>query len=264
MKTGAIGILASSLGGLSVVRELKRVLPGESLVYYSDTCRAPYGERSSETVYRCAIEGIRFLLSKRVKLIISAGCTLSAVAAKAGESLSVPYIGLLEPCAAMLGDALRVGFIGSDAAVRSSAFERAAHALSPAYAVTSVGGSLLSACAGSFITEAGDPVLRAVAERVLSPFKESPPDALVLGCPLHDPLRGAVTGYIGGEVRIISASEAVAQSAAALLTERDIGNYPSEAVSYRYYVTDPSPRLSETSRMLLGEDISRDVEVIEG
>ena len=100
MDQRAIGVFDSGLGGLSAVRHLQNLLPGENIVYFGDTGRVPYGTRSRDTIRRYTKEDCALLLEHDVKFIIAACGTVSSVAADMLESLPVPAIGVVTPTAA--------------------------------------------------------------------------------------------------------------------------------------------------------------------
>ena len=130
-----IGVFDSGVGGLSVVRELCRLLPGEDIVYFGDVGRVPYGTRSREVIYRYASEDLRFLRDRGVKLIVAACGTASSVIDSAlTDRLPMPYTGVIEPTARAAAAATRnktVGIIGTDATIRSGSFVRALQAIDP-------------------------------------------------------------------------------------------------------------------------------------
>src|SRR4051812_45916440 len=96
--TGAIGVFDSGVGGLTVVRALRRALPGEDVVYLGDTARVPYGSKSPRTVERYSLACLKFLLDRNVKLVLIACNTASATALPAlREASPVPVIGAVEP-----------------------------------------------------------------------------------------------------------------------------------------------------------------------
>src|SRR5215211_5720273 len=118
-----IGIFDSGIGGLTVVRQIHRVLPNESLVYLGDTARVPYGSKSPSTVVRFAGEDTQFLLQQNVKAVVVACNTVSAWALPTLEKrFDVPVFGVIVPgaCAALEKTRNeRIGVIGTSATVRS-------------------------------------------------------------------------------------------------------------------------------------------------
>ena len=121
-----VGVFDSGLGGLTAVRELRRILPGEDIVYFGDTGRVPYGTRSRDTIVEYARQDIAFLLSKGVKAVIAAcGTVSSTLPAAVAGSLPVPYMGVVESAAkaAVLATGTgRIGLIGTPATVASGSY----------------------------------------------------------------------------------------------------------------------------------------------
>ena len=108
-----IGVFDSGLGGLTAVRELRRVLPGETIVYFGDTGRVPYGSRSRDTIIQYAKQDIAFLLSQNVKYIMAACGTVSSILpAEVSGRLPVPYTGVLEAAARAAAKATCIRRIG--------------------------------------------------------------------------------------------------------------------------------------------------------
>ena len=134
-----IGVFDSGLGGLTAVRELARIMPDEDLVYFGDTGRVPYGSRSGETIINYAKQDVAFLNTFDPKAIVIACGTVSTTALDILQRESaIPIFGVVEPAAraaARLTQNGRVGLIGTEASIRSGAYERALSALSPARAV---------------------------------------------------------------------------------------------------------------------------------
>ena len=139
MDQRAIGVFDSGLGGLSAVRHLQNLLPGENIVYFGDTGRVPYGTRSRETIRRYTEEDCRLLLNRNVKFIIAACGTVSSVAADILDDLPVPAIGVVSPTAQAAAAATknkRVGILGTAATIRSASFEKALLSIDPTIQVT--------------------------------------------------------------------------------------------------------------------------------
>ena len=135
MPERSIGVFDSGVGGLTVLRALRQQIPGESLVYLGDTARVPYGTKSSPTVLRYAHEAARFLLAQRVKLMVVACNTASAVAVDdLAMRYRVPVIGVIEPGARRALEVTRngrVGVVGTEGTVRSGAYERVLREIRP-------------------------------------------------------------------------------------------------------------------------------------
>lgn len=123
-----IGVFDSGIGGLSVVRELRRLLPDEDIIYFGDTARVPYGTKSKETIIKFSFENARFLISRSVKIIVIACHSSTSVALEdLTKEIDLPVIGVIEPSAkaALSTDkSHKVGVIGTHATILSGAYER--------------------------------------------------------------------------------------------------------------------------------------------
>ena len=135
MDQRAIGVFDSGLGGLTTVRELRRLLPEEHIIYFGDTGRVPYGSRGREIIRKYAVQDIRFLRRFDVKIIIAAcGTVSSVITPEIVESAGVPFSGVVLPaaqaaCAASTNG--RIGVIGTAATLRSGAYGRAIRGIRP-------------------------------------------------------------------------------------------------------------------------------------
>ena len=128
MDNRPIGVFDSGLGGLTAVKQLEQVLPGESLVYFGDTGRVPYGSRGKDTILRYARQDMDFLLAQNVKAVLAACGTVSSVARSVGEALSVPYIDVIGPSARAAAAATKngkIGVIGTAATIASDSYRSA-------------------------------------------------------------------------------------------------------------------------------------------
>jgi glutamate racemase len=257
-------VFDSGVGGLTVVRALRAVLPGEDIIYLGDMARLPYGNKSPRTVERYSLGCQRFLLDRGVKLILVACNTVSATALPALAAASpVPVIGAVEPGAQRARAATRrghIGVIGTLATVRSSAYVKAIAALDPGAVVTTAACPLLVPLAEEGWTD--DDIARLVAARYLGPLFAAAPqiDTLVLGC-THYPLLRDVLGRVAREfaqhdITVVDSATAMAEAARDAL--RGLGSVPggdnrrSEPGRLDCFATDTS-RLDELAPRFLGE-----------
>ena len=124
----AIGIFDSGIGGLTVLREIKRILPREDIIYFGDTARVPYGTKSKATVVKFAIQDADFLVNLKVKIIVVACNTASSLSLQAlKRRYDIPVIGVIEPGAqkaVSITKSMRVGVIGTKATMSSGVYER--------------------------------------------------------------------------------------------------------------------------------------------
>lgn len=263
MKNDAIGVFDSGLGGLTCVRELRRVLPNESIIYFGDTGRVPYGNRSAETIHKYALEDVRFLLGKRVKMVVAACGTVSSVAGDAGDGLSVPFTGVVVPAAKAAVAATRngrIGVIGTAATVASGSYVKEIARQSPGAQVFAQACSLFVPLVENGFIDASDILVKETVRRYLEPLKNQDIDTLILGCTHYPILRDAVAYYMGERVTLIDSGAAAANYVRELLEKQDMLAYDSNEAKYRYYVTDAPQGFTSVASLLLGEDISDKVE----
>jgi len=258
-----IGVFDSGVGGLTVVRALRRVLPGEDVVYLGDTARVPYGNKSPRTVERYSLACQQFLLDRRVKLVLIACNTASANALPALEAASpVPVIGAVDPGAASALAATRnrrIGVIGTLGTIRSGAYAKAIGARDPSATLSQLACPLFVPLAEEGWTDETDDVAALVARRYLAQLFERDPqiDTLVLGC-THYPILRDVLGRVandlaGHDVAIVDSATAMAEAAREALGTG--ANRRSTAGRLDCYATDTS-RLEEVAPRFLGEPLT--------
>ncbi len=217
-----IGVFDSGLGGLTVVRAIMDTLPGESIVYFGDTARYPYGPRPLEETRGFAVEIARHLVGQDVKLVVVACNTATAAAFDdVAEAVPVPVVGVIEPAVRAATRATRngrVGLIATEATVRSRAYERALLALDPDRTV-----ELIPQACPRFVefVERGDTTsdeVLAAARSYLALLGVAGVDTLILGCTHYPLLRGAIQHVMGEDVLLLSSAEETASAVYEALT----------------------------------------------
>jgi glutamate racemase len=258
-----IGVFDSGVGGLTVVRALRAVLPGEDIVYLGDTARVPYGNKSPRTVERYSLGCQQFLLDRDVKLVLIACNTASATALPALTAASpVPVIGAVEPGATSALAATEnrhIGVIGTLGTVRSSAYAKAIAARDPSAKLTALACPLLVPLAEEGWTDEQDPGAILVARRYLAELfaRDREIDTLVLGC-THYPLLRGVLARIAGElvgrpITVVDSASAMADAAREALGS-DV-NRRTASGRLDCFATDTS-RLDELAPRFLGEPLT--------
>jgi glutamate racemase len=253
----AIGVFDSGVGGLTVLRELRSQIPDESLVYLGDTARVPYGTKSPPTVLRYAHEAARFLLAQRVKLLVVACNTASAVALDdLAERYQVPVIGVIEPGARRALEVTRngrVGVIGTEGTVRSGAYERALRAVRQDVVVFAAACPLFVPLAEE--GWASHDIARLAAREYLAPLLDQGIDTLVLGCTHYPLLKETLQSVAGPDVRLVDSARETAKAVAHTLTERHLLSHATLASSPCYFVTDIPDRFERVGGSFLGEQL---------
>lgn len=248
-----IGVFDSGIGGLTVYAAIKRVLPGESIVYLGDTARVPYGTKSDETVVSYALEDAAFLEERGVKAVVVACNTASALALPAlCERCSVPVIGVVEPGArAALAASVsrRVGIVGTEATVASGAYERELRKRDASVRPTAAACSLFVPLVEEGWTDGDIP--RAVASRYLKGLSDECIDTLILGCTHYPLLKGVIGQVMGDDVVLVDSGEATAKELERLLVEEGLGADSSADIVDRIFVTDVPTRFEEVAHRFL-------------
>jgi glutamate racemase len=256
-----VGVFDSGIGGLTVLRQLRRALPRESFLYLGDTARVPYGNRSEHTVVRYARMACSFLTGRGVKALIVACNTVSAVALDMLRvEFDIPVLGVIDPparAACRLRPAGRIGVLGTRRTVTSGAYERAVKRADSRCEVSSAPAPLFVPLAEEGWLEGEVPAL--VARQYLAPLVERSIDALVLGCthyPLLIPvLASELASLSTKQVPIIDSAGSVADEAAQFLGERGLHRPEEHPTGLRFHVTDNPETFARVGRRFLGDDL---------
>lgn len=248
-----IGVFDSGLGGLSVVKHLERLVPGQDIVYFGDTGRVPYGSRSPETIEKYARQDIKFLLSQNASCIIAACGTVSSVAPDVGKGLKIPYIEVVTPAAkAAMGATSngKIGVIGTSATVVSKAYTKTLLSQSPELEVFEISCPLLVPIVEEGWISPDDEITSGVVRRYLQPFLSFGIDTLILGCTHYPLLKDTISKVVGKNITLIDTGYEAAKAAAEL-----VGDRPGEKGARLYYVSDKVDGFLRISQMFLGHSI---------
>lgn len=246
-----IGVFDSGVGGLTVVRALRDRLPGESILYLGDTARLPYGTKSPTTVLRYTRTNLDFLARRRVKAVVVACNTASALAVPHLEA-GVPVWDVITPGAerAAAASAGRVGVIATESTVRSDAYAAAVRRIRPGLEVVSRACPLFVPLVEEGWTD--DEVAEAVARRYLEPLLAARIDTLVLGC-THYPLLEPVLSRVAGPgVALVDSASAVAERVGRDLAAAGLAAPAGSEGTLHAFVTDTAERFAELAGRILG------------
>ncbi len=240
MDTRPIGVFDSGVGGLTVVKQIMKVLPHENIVYFGDTARVPYGTKSKEAVTKYSKQNVRFLRSKDVKAIIVACNTASSNSLDAlRETFDIPLFGVVVPG---VEEALRstknkrVGVIGTAGTVRSGAYERMLRERDAEIRIFSKACPLFVPLAEEGWTD--NEVAHQAAKRYLTELVELGIDSLVLGCTHYPLLKRCIGTTVGEEIRLVDPAKATAQHMMAFLQEHDLLNETGQPGVKQFYLSD--------------------------
>jgi glutamate racemase len=253
----AIGVFDSGVGGLTVLRELRKQIPGESIVYLGDTARVPYGTKSSPTVLRYAHEAARFLLAQRVKLLVVACNTASAVALdELSDRYDVPVVGVIDPGARRALEVSRngrIGVIGTEGTVRSGAYERALRKVRSDIEVFTAACPLFVPLAEE--GWARHEIARLAAREYLAALLVQGIDTLVLGCTHYPLLKQTLSEVVGSDVQLVDSARETAKAVASRLKDHQLLRRSPAASQPLYFVTDIPDRFKRVGGSFLGEPL---------
>ena len=257
MANAPIGVFDSGIGGLTVARELLRQLPGESLVYFGDTARVPYGPKSPDTVRRYSHEIVQWLADQGVKAIVVACNTATAHALESLQrALPMPVIGVVNPgarAATHASRAHRIGVIGTEGTIASGAYVRAIQAIDPHAHVVARACPLFVPLVeeGWLDTEP----TRLIAREYLGPLLANHVDTLVLGCTHYPLLKPLLAELAGPAVRLIDSAEETAAETRRVLAERDLCALAGQPRVHRFVASDAPDHFLRQGQRFLGASI---------
>ena len=260
--TRPIGVFDSGIGGLTVLREIWKVLPGESTIYFGDNSRAPYGNKARSTIIRYSLQNMEFLKSKDVKMIVIACNTASAYAYEAlKDKAEVPVVEVVTPGAEVAIKATRngkIGIIGTKATISTGVYKDAVERCAERQGISNI--EIYQKTCPLFVSLAEEgwwdnEVTRLTAKEYLTPLKEAGIDTLVMAC-THYPLLAKVIGEIMGEgITLVNTGEAAASVVKSVLEEKDMTSSGATASVKEFYTSDDAAMFESIATPFLGEGL---------
>jgi glutamate racemase len=268
VKRSPIGVFDSGIGGLTVVKRLATTLPNESIIYFGDTARVPYGSKSNSTVIEYSIQNTKFLLQKNIKALVVACNTASSIAIPDLKNIfDIPIIGMIEPGSKMAlekSKSNKIGVIGTRATVGNLAYSKEIKKLNSSVEIVERPCPLFVPLA-----EEGWVKHQAtfeIAEEYLKELREIGIDTLVLGCTHYPILSDVIQEVIGMHVSLIDSGVASSEVIKAELEKLDLLSDSKTTGSQEYYVSDIPSKFKEVAELFLGREIDHvhkvDLEVL--
>lgn len=249
-----IGVFDSGIGGLTVARELFQLLPNESIVYFGDTARVPYGPKSRQTVQRYSREATAFLLSRDVKMVVVACNTATAHAFDVlQEELPVPVIGVVEPgarTAARASKTGRIGVIGTAGTIASGAYDLAVRRLVKDARVYAQPCPLFVPLIEEGWTDRE--ATRLIVEEYVKPLRAVDIDVLILGCTHYPLLSEVLQSALGPSVKLVDSAHETALEVRSELAKRDLLRTADTPPEHEFFASDSPMRFREVGRRFLG------------
>lgn len=251
-----IGVFDSGVGGLTVAREIMRQMPKEKIIYFGDTARVPYGNKSKETITRFSRQIARFLKTHQVKTIVVACNTASAYAVEELEAeLDIPVIGVVKPGARMAVDVTKngkIGVIATEGTISSGLYTKYIKSLREDAIIYGKACPLFVPLVEEGLWQ--DPVTVEIANRYLTELIDLDIDTLILGC-THYPLIRSVIGQVMGEgVTLVNPAYETAIALKKLLAQKGLLNDvtpPLGSNPYQFYVSDGAEKFKQFANSII-------------
>ena len=254
MDNRPIGVFDSGLGGLTALRELRRLMPEENIVYFGDTGRLPYGEKTPAQLRVMAQQDLNLLAGQGVKAILIACGTLSSNTPELLDGFPVPSFGVLRPSIRAMAEVPgrgALGILATAATIRSGAFERALRQACPGREIIPVPCPELVPLIESGHVEADDPLLLDAARRYTAPLRQA--SAVLLGCTHYGIVEAALRRFLPEDTALVSAAACGAGAIRHILESRELLGGKGEE---RYLVSGDPAVFEEGASRLLGRSIA--------
>lgn len=247
-----IGVFDSGVGGLTVAREIMRQIPNETICYFGDTARVPYGSKSKKTIITYTRQIIKFLLTKDVKAIVIACNTASALALETvKEEFNIPIIGVVKPGAKVAGETTKngnIGIIGTEGTINSGIYNEFLSKMNPDVKVYGKACPLFVP-----LVEEGwlnDPITEQIARRYLEELMQYDIDTLVLGCTHYPLLRNVIRNIVSDKVNLVNPAYETAKCLKEVLWEKELYSN-STNIDHKFYVSDGAKKFQKFADTIL-------------
>ena len=256
LKNAPVGVFDSGVGGLTVMREIMRQIPNESIIYFGDTARVPYGNKSKETVTRFSRQIVHFLKSHQVKTIVVACNTASAYALDELEKeCDIPIMGVVKPGAKAAVEATRngkIGVIATEATIGSGIYSHYIKELKSSATIYGKACPLFVPLVEEGLWE--DPVTEEIARRYLAELIDNDIDTLILGCTHYPLIRSTVRKVIGEQVTLVNPAYETAIELRRVLADNGLLREAAPKLGenqYQFYVSDMAEKFKVFANSIL-------------
>ena len=260
--TRPIGVFDSGIGGLTVLREIWKAVPGESTVYFGDNSRSPYGTKSRSTIIRYSLQNLKFLESKDVKMIVIACNTASAYAYEELKArANVPVVEVVTPGADVACKATkngRIGIIATKGTISTGVYKAAVEKRAEELGIKNI--EIFEQACPLFVSLAEEgwwdtEVTRLTAEEYLRPLKEAGIDTLVMACTHYPLLSKVIKEVMGDGVVLVNTGEATAKVVKELLSSEGTVSSDNKSPVREFYTSDEPELFEQVATPFLGEGL---------
>lgn len=257
-----IGVFDSGIGGLTVLREIWKAVPGENTIYFGDNSRSPYGTKSRSTIIRYSLQNMKFLESKNVKMIVIACNTASAYAFEELKNRAgVPVVEVVTPGADVACRATkngRIGIIATKGTISTGVYKKAVEKRAEELGMKDI--EIFQQACPLFVSLAEEgwwdtEVTRLTAEEYLKPLKEAGVDTLVMACTHYPLLSKVIKEIMGDDVVIINTGEATAKFVKDLLSREGTASEGNINPVREFYTSDEPELFEQVAAPFLGEGL---------
>lgn len=253
----SIGMFDSGIGGLTVLQQLSKKLPQEHFIYFGDTARLPYGEKSRETILRYSIENTVFLMEKNIKAIVVSCNTASSVAIeKLQQIFNIPIIGVIDPGVEQVVQTTmtkRIAVLGTKGTINSGVYREKILNRLPDAIIHSIACPLfVPLVEEGFINHES---AKLIVKEYLAPLRKEKVDTLLLGCTHYPLLKPLIQEVMGDDVKIVDSATCCAETVAKLLLKLNLeANHP-KLPAYQFYVSDNPSKFGKLGGDILGRPL---------
>lgn len=263
-KTARIAVFDSGLGGLTVVKEIQRQLPRENILYFGDTARVPYGNKSAPTIRQYAREIANELLQRDIKLLVIACNTASAWALEELQSnLSIPVMGVINPgvkAALQVSQNAKIAILGTKGTIRSKRYQEQLLQARPDAKILGIPCPLFVALVEEHWLE--HPVTEQVIQHYLIDIHKEDIDTVLLACTHYPLLMPAIRRSLGPDVQLVDSASACAAQLRLLLEKEDLATDQEDRGSLEVMVSDDADSFSQAAQAYLGRQIRVELAVL--
>lgn len=261
--SAAIGVFDSGVGGLTVVQALKQKLVHESFIYFGDTARLPYGNKSPATILRYSIENSQFLIKKKIKILVVACHTASAFSIhELRKSLNIPVVDVIDAgiqAALKQSENKQICVIGTKGTINSAVYQTKIKAMEPSAEILAIPCPLfVPLVEENFYNH---PAARLVIREYLAPLQNTKTDTLLLGCTHYPLLKQLIQNEVGPHIHIVDSSQTCVEMLEKELLVHQLKSKQNMIPTTRYFVSDDAGKFRQLAQEFLGEPIG-DVEVV--
>lgn len=254
MSEKPIGMFDSGVGGLTVLHEVEKKLPFEKIVYFGDTARHPYGEKSAENIIRYSIENALYLMDHNIKLlIIACNTAASAVSVEKLQAIcNIPVLDVIGPGAeraVQVSKNGKIAVLATKATIKSGSYQMQIKRLLPSAEVTAISCPLLAQLVEEGMQE--HLATRLILQEYLKPLVGSAVDTILLGCTHYPPLKGLIQQEMGNHIKIVDSATTLAEKAASYLSLNSLLATEEIPVHHQYFVSENPEKFRQSGERLL-------------